>query len=88
MGSGALAGSQNLTLSSISATGTTAGGIRIESNSIGAALDHITASNNTGDGIFIGGSATTLDTITADNNSVDGVYIGGDIHEPEQRHRR
>src|SRR6185437_14200934 len=63
----ALAGSLNLTLSAINVTGTTAGGIRIESNSTGAALDHITASGNSGNGIYIGGGGTTLNTITADN---------------------
>ncbi len=75
----ALNGSLSLTLSSISATGGSAGGIRIESNSTGAALDHITASFNSGDGIFIGGGGTTLSTITADNNSADGIYVGGNF---------
>ena len=75
----ALNGSLNLTLSSISATGATGGGIRIESNSTGAALDHITANANAGDGIYIGGGGTTINVITADNNAGDGIYVGGPI---------
>ncbi len=75
----ALGGSLGLTLSSISATAGAAGGIRIESNSTGAALDHITVNANSGNGIFIGGGGTTLNTITADNNAGDGIYVGGNF---------
>ena len=74
-----LGGSQNLTLSNVSAFQAAQDGIRIESDSSASSLAHISSTGNGQDGIFIGGASATLSNIDASSNSGDGIYINGNF---------
>ena len=74
-----LGGSQNLTLSNVTAFQAAQDGVRIESNSSASSLDHINSTGNGHDGIFIGGTSATLSSITASSNAGDGIYINGNF---------
>jgi parallel beta-helix repeat protein len=65
--------SANFTGQDLTATGNSAGGIRLESDSTSAAtLNQITVDNNTGDGLYAGGPLVNLTNSVAFNNTGDG----------------
>jgi len=64
--------SSNFVGSYLTVTANLLGGLRSESNTVGLTLSYITASGNSGDGVYAGGPIASLTHSTAFNNTADG----------------
>ena len=82
-------GSDNVTVSHVTASGHALEGLRVETNAAAATYSDITVTDNGGTGLWIVGSVGELVRITAEDNAGDGVRVDGRVglvHESVAQH--